>query len=66
MGSQQSFQLFTTAIMKQLTEAGISCTTLNPKAKLNYIGDDEVTLGTDEDSVAMISDGDVRACIEGL
>lgn len=51
--------------MKQLTEASIIWSTLNPQAKLNYIGDDEVTLRTDEDSVEMLSDVDVSACIDG-
>ena len=30
---------------------------------MNYIGDDEITLGTDEDFAEVTSDGDVCACI---
>ena len=61
--SHQSFQLVTTAITKQLAGAGISCTTLNHKTKMNHIGYDEITLGTDEDFSEVTSDGDVCACI---
>ncbi|MDC0316007.1 hypothetical protein OAL32_03715 [Synechococcus sp. AH-551-G15] len=32
---------------------------------LNYIGDDEITLGTDEDSVEAISEGDVSTSMAG-
>ena len=32
---------------------------------MNYIGDDEITLGTDEDSVEAISEGDVSTSMAG-
>jgi hypothetical protein len=42
-----------------------SAATDNHKGNLNYIEEDEITLGADGDSVEVISDGDVSACIDG-
>ena len=41
------------------------CTKVVNNLLLNYIGDDEITLGTDEDSVEAISEGDVSTSMAG-
>ncbi len=43
----------------------MGCTKVVNNLLLNYIGDDEITLGTDEDSVEAISEGDVSTSIAG-
>lgn len=41
------------------------CTKVVNSLLLNYIGDDEITLGTDEGSVGAISEGDVSTSMAG-
>ena len=51
--------------MKNNTPKQASATIHNHKDTLNYIGEDEITLRTDEDSLGVISEGDTSACIDG-